>query len=84
MDETEDDFDKAAAEYAKQATANVLVVCAIAEEEGYEVTDEVYNEKAQEYAEQNGYDSVEALEKDYSKGYLTQTMINDYYVSVIQ
>ena len=84
MDETEDDFDKAAAEYAKQATANVLVVCAIAEEEGYEVTDEVYNEKAQEYAEQNGYDSVEALEKDYSKGYLTQTMINDYSVSVIQ
>ena len=44
-----------------------LVLSAIAEAEGLEVTDEIYNEKAMEYAEYYGYASVEELETAYTK-----------------
>lgn len=84
VQESEDDFNKEAEDYAQQATKNALVVCAIAKAEGYEVTDDIYNEKVAEYAEANGYDSVEDMEKDYSKGYLTQSIINEFSISVIQ
>lgn len=44
-----------------------LIQNAIAEAEGLEVTDEVYNEKAEEYMSYYGYTTVEELEAAYTK-----------------
>ena len=44
-----------------------LIQKAIAEAEGLEVTDEIYQEKAKDYMEHYGFETVEALEAAYTK-----------------
>jgi len=44
-----------------------LIQKAIAEAEGLEVTDEIYQEKAEGYMEYYGYETVEDLEAAYTK-----------------
>lgn len=52
-----------AQEYATEVVKNELIMKAIAEAENIEVSKEVYNEKAAEYAEYYGYDTVEEFEE---------------------
>ena len=61
------EFEAQCEEIALYRIQSPLVLSAIAEAEGLEVTDEIYNEKAMEYAEYYGYTSVEELETAYTK-----------------
>lgn len=84
MDLTEEEFNEEADKYGQEATANMLVLCAIAKAEGVEVTDELYAEKTSEYAQQNGYTDAATLEADYGKGYLKQVIINEKVMEILE
>ena len=83
MNQTEDDFNKYAADYGKQIAGNMLVVCAIAKAEKID-PDTLYDEKVAQYAKQSGYSDVATLEKDYSQKYLRQVIINEEVLNVLE
>ena len=83
MNQTEDDFNKDAADYGKQVAGNMLVVCAIAKVEKID-PDALYDEKVAQYAKQSGYSDVATLEKDYSQKYLRQVIINEEVLNVLE
>ena len=83
MSQTEDEFNQAAEDYGKEVAGNMLVVCAIAKAEKIDV-DALYDEKVAQYAEQSGYSDAATLEKDYSKKYLTQVIINEEVLNVLE
>lgn len=64
---TMEDFEVQCKDIAVYRIQCPLIQTAIAEAEGLEVTDEIYQEKAEGYAEYYGYESVEALEEAYTK-----------------
>ncbi len=84
MQTTEDDFNKQAEEYGKQATSFMLVMYAIADAENFQVDDKLYQEKLAEYAEENGFDSADDLEKQYGRKYITQVIINDKAIAILE
>lgn len=83
MNQTEDEFNQAAEDYGKEVAGNMLVVCAIAKAEKVDV-DALYDEKVAQYAEQSGYSDAATLEKDYSKKYLQQVIINEEVLNVLE
>lgn len=83
MSQTEDEFNQAAEDYGKEVAGNMLVVCAIAKAEKIDA-DTLYDEKVAQYAEQSGYSDAATLEKDYSKKYLTQVIINEEVLNVLE
>ena len=74
---TVEDLEKEARTYGEDAAKHMLVICAIARAEGLDNTDEGYDEKLADYAEQNNFDSVETFEETYGKEYLKQVIINE-------
>ena len=74
---TVEDLEKEARTYGEDAAKHMLVICAIAKAEGLDNTDEGYDEKLADYAEQNNFDSVETFEETYGKEYLKQVIINE-------
>lgn len=84
MGMTEEDFYTEAERYGTEVTGNMLIVCAIAEAEGIEVTDEFYAEKAAELADESGYEDVETLEADYGRDYLTQIIIYQEVMNILE
>ena len=74
---TVEDLEKEAQTYGEDAAKHMLVICAIARAEGLDNTDEGYDEKLADYAEQNNFDSVETFEETYGKEYLKQVIINE-------
>ena len=61
----------------------MLVVSAIAKAEKVDV-DALYDEKVAQYAEQSGYADDATLEKDYSKRYLNQIIINEEVQNILE
>lgn len=53
-----------AGEYAYELEKQDMIMDAIAKEEGIEITDEIYEEKAAALATQYGYETIEAMETD--------------------
>ena len=76
MNQTEEEFNQSAQDYGKERAGYMLVVSAIAKAEKVDV-DALYDEKVAQYAEQSGYADAATLEKDYSKRYLNQIIINE-------
>ena len=81
MNQTEDDFNKDAADYGKQVAGNMLVVCAIAKAEKID-PDALYDEKVAQYAKQSGYSDVATLEKDYSQNEEVLNVLEENAVAV--
>ncbi len=61
----------------------ILLQTTIAEKEGLEVTDEIYQEKAEGYVEYYGYESVEALEEAVTKEAVESQVIADMALDII-
>lgn len=61
----------------KEQIKNELVLKAICKKENLEITDKIYKERIKEFAEDCEYDSVEELEKDYTKEEIKDVMIED-------
>lgn len=81
---TEEEFNKDAEDYGKTVAKNVLVMCAIAKAEGFEVTDDIYNEKLAEYAEAAGYGDLAMFEEEQGKGNIKQYIINEKVIEVLK
>ncbi len=64
---TMEEFEETCRENAIFTIKRPLICTAVFEAEGMEMTEEIYKEKAQEYVEYYGMDSLEALEEAYTK-----------------
>lgn len=65
--QSKDDFMKEMENYAKDQLKAEMVYEAIAEAEGIEVTDEIFEQKKIEFSKTYGYDTVEEFWKEYTK-----------------
>lgn len=74
---TMDDFDEQNREIALLQIQRPLVLTAVAEAEGLEVTDDNYEELAQKYVEYYGYETVSDLEEAYTKEIVLQQLLAD-------
>lgn len=66
--------------YSKTSVRQELVLSAIAEKEGFTVTDEIFDEYIKKYlaAYDYGEDEVEAFLNDYGKSDVYEVILNDY------
>ena len=83
MNQTEEEFNQSAQDYGKERAGYMLVVSAIAKAEKVDV-DALYDEKVAQYAEQSCYEDAATLEKDYSKRYLNQIIINEEVQNILE
>lgn len=60
---TEEDFDKQIEDYVKNYLKQEMTANAIAKKENLSVSDDEYNNQLQEYADQSGYESVDAFKE---------------------
>lgn len=74
---TMDEFEEQCREIAIYRIQSPLVLTAIAEKEGIEMTDEEYQTRAEEYMNYYGYDTVEALEEAYTKETVSSQVYSD-------
>lgn len=74
---SEDTFAKDVLETVKQSLAQKWVAIAIADKEGIQITDKIYQEKAGEYAAEYGYASQEDMEKAVEPEELKEQMLVD-------
>lgn len=75
--------EKTLGEEALKQVNEFLVVKAIAEKEGLDITDENYKESAEGMVEQYEYDSLEEFEKDFGKNYITTQIIRERVVNFL-
>ena len=68
-------FDQYLREDIESSLKQELILNAIAEQENITISDEEYQEGAQNYAEMYGYDSVEAFEQTYPKSDITASLL---------
>lgn len=74
---TMDEFEEYCREIAIYRIQSPLVLSAIAEKEGIEVTDEEYQAHAEKYVAYYGMESVEALEEAYTKETVLSQVLSD-------
>lgn len=74
MNATQEEYEENVEKAAKQSVGQQLIVEAIAEEEGLTISDDDYDEKAEEYAENMGFSGLEELEDYYGKDYVMSTI----------
>ena len=72
---TEDEFNEQALLAVKESVGQDMYVKAIAEAEGLELSDEEYQQGAQELVDSYGYESIEAMEEAYGKTLLETTIL---------
>ena len=81
---TEDEFNTQMEEMAKQSIRQEMLLKAIAETEGLELTDEEYQTRAQEYADQMGLDGVEGLEAQYGEKVVETNLLLDKALELVE
>ena len=60
-------FEEEMGNYAYEVEKNAMIIEEIAKQENIELTDEVYNTKATEYAEAYGYEDIATFVEDYGE-----------------
>lgn len=81
---TEEEFNTSMEEMAKQSLRQELLLKAIAETEKLELTDEEYQTRAQEYADQMGLDGVEGLEAQYGEKLVQTNLLLDKALELVE
>ena len=74
---TEEQFREQAAEYTKQLMQQELILKAIAETEGIEVSDEEYAAGCERYLDGEGYETVEELEAAYGESVIRISLLQE-------
>ena len=74
---TEEQFREQAAEYTKQLMQQELILKAIAETEGIEVSDEEYAAGCERYLESEGYETAEELEAAYGESVIRISLLQE-------
>lgn len=72
---TVDEFNKQISEGVKDGTKQTAVLREICKKEKISISKDEYNKKAEEIATQSGFATVEALEKQYGKNAIEETML---------
>lgn len=80
---TMDEFEEQCREIAVYRIQSPLVLSAIAEAEGLEVSEEEYNTRAEEYMSYYGYTTVEELEEAYTKETVMKQILSDMALDVM-
>lgn len=80
---TETYFNEQAQNYAKSVVTSQLAAYAIADAEGYTVTDEVYQQKAKEYAASAGYTDVNQYIAAVGETPIKDQAVMDYAVDLV-
>ena len=81
---TEEEFVKQMTETVKQSLGQEMVLRAIAETEGVEISDEKFQEKASEYAAQMGSTDVDAFISQYGKSTIMASILQDEAVKILE
>ena len=81
---TEEEFVKKMTETVKQSLGQEMVLRAIAETEGVEISDEKFQEKASEYAAQMGSTDVDAFIRQYGKSTIMASILQDEAVEILE
>ena len=81
---TEEEFVKQMTETVKQSLGQEMVLRAIAETEGVEISDEKFQEKASEYAAQMGSTDVDAFISQYGKSTIMASILQDEAVEILE
>lgn len=81
---TEEEFVKKMTETVKQSLGQEMVLRAIAETEGVEISDEKFQEKASEYAAQMGSTDVDAFISQYGKSTIMASILQDEAVKILE
>lgn len=81
---TEEEFNTSMEEMAKQSIRQEMLLKAIAETEKLELTDEEYQTRAQEYADQMGLDGVEGLEAQYGEKLVQTNLLLDKALELVE
>ena len=75
--------DEALADEVISLVNDILVAQAIAEQEGFAVTDDNYKEEGEELAVDYGYESLEEFESDYGAAYVKITLVREKAVNFL-
>ena len=81
---TEEEFVKKMTETVKQSLGQEMVLRAIAETEGIEISDEKFQEKASKYAAQMGSTDVDAFISQYGKSTIMASILQDEAVEILE
>ena len=81
---TEEEFVKKMTETVKQSLGQEMVLRAIAETEGVEISDEKFQEKASKYAAQMGSTDVDAFISQYGKSTIMASILQDEAVEILE
>lgn len=81
---TEEEFVKQMTETVKKSLGQEMVLRAIAETENVEISDEKFQEKASEYAQQMGSTDVDAFIKQYGKSTIMASILQDEAVDILE
>lgn len=71
-------------DYCKESVKEMMVICAIAQKEGIEISDDKFDEELEAYAQENNLGSGELLKSQYQKNYLKLSMIYDHVLKKLQ
>lgn len=77
MGMTMEEFEETCEELATYQIQSRIVLATIAEQEGLEATDEIYQEHAETYQNYYGFESIEALEETYTKETILLQVVSD-------
>ena len=81
--ESTEAFEEEMGNYAYEVVKNSMIISEIAKAENIEVTDEIYNEKAMEYAKSYGYEEIAAFEEAYGKDLIRSSILTELVMQFI-
>lgn len=81
---TMDEFEKQCREIAIYRIQTPLVLSAVAQKEGLTVSEEEYSTRAEEYMNYYGYQTLEELEKAYTKEMVEEKILNDIALELLE
>ena len=71
-------------DYCKKSVREMMIICAVAQKEGIEITDENFDAELELYAQENNLGSGEVLKSQYQTNYLKLSMIYDRVLKKLQ
>ena len=79
-----DTYGQSIEDYCKESVREMMIICAVAQKEGIEITDENFDAELELYAQENNLGTGEVLKSQYQTNYLKLSMIYDRVLKKLQ
>ena len=79
-----DTYGQTIEDYCKESVREMMIICAVAQKEGIEITDENFDAELELYAQENNLGTGEILKSQYQTNYLKLSMIYDRVLKKLQ